>query len=502
MSFNDKDRLIVDQDIDQFVIYFEAIFDHPPTVKCFTGYLGATFNGESCQFLECVNEYRKVKHERKRFQMAHDLFERFIAEGANTQLNLRGDIRNKIQKVLNPDNVSSSPISIVSARTSTGGNANNNNPNSPQSNGSPVPFVSRHSLDSTNSTDSASVSSESVSTIANRCKSPTTDYSASNLSSNSTNGLNCPKNLFDEVESSVLLSLKENNFKSFLESDYFKTYLKTQPLKVLYEIGSVKEDSQLFYVESLGDLKNESFSINDFKFLKMQLSNYDPNEWEVIGSSKHHKCYFSKKSYDMGESIGLNFFKFDCTFPFNIKHVMNTIFEKEYRLQYDGNLCEIEQLNYVEKKATDGPVTGSSLMASSVTREIYKLVWPFNPREFIVSSSGVFDTSTNTYYIGKKSCVTNKAPSEPKKGVVRAVSMGGWAFQAIDENTCRYSQIFYLDFKGNIPRGVVKTILKDRAKSFLKLGTKYIKINEKRGFLCKESNEMWRSIEENGNVII
>jgi len=293
----------------------------------------------------------------------------------------------------------------------------------------------------------------------------------------------------------VLLSLKENQFKAFLESSHFKSFLKTQPLQVLYEIGSVRVDSSLHYVENLGDLKNEHFSLNDFKFIKSQFSNYDPSEWELIGSSTNHKCYWSTKQYDMGSSIGLGFYKFDVIFPFNIKHVMNTIFEQQYRVKYDGNLNQIQQLNYVNKNLSN------SMMASSITKEIYKLVWPLNNRDFIVSSSGLFDTTNDTYYVGKKSCESTKAPP-PEKNVIRSICVGGWAFKEITPTSTKYSQLFFLDMKGNIPRSVTKTLVKDRAKNFMKVGTKYMKINEKRGFKCEESNLMWKTIEENGSITL
>ncbi|KAF0981221.1 hypothetical protein FDP41_013009 [Naegleria fowleri] len=544
-SFNDKKRLIVQDDISQFDIHFEAIFDHPETFACFTTYLSNTMNSECSEFLQSVNEYRKIKHERKRLQLATKMYEKFIADSSNSQLNLRNDIKMRVYKVVNPNSPTpgqapsnSGSLEEVEVQLPTVKNTRSSRSNSSGSGGV------RNSLDSTSSGSSISFTNGS-SAVTN------VEVSTSSLPSHGST-VTCPKNLFDEVESLVLLQLKENHFSTFLASDHFKNFLKKQPLQILYEIGSLKSDSLLQFVESLSEtMKCENFTLHDFRFIKKQFSNYDPSEWEVIGSSDHHKCYMSKRTYDMGESVGLSFFKFDVTFPYSAKQVMNTFFEQEYRYQYDGELSRIEQLAYYEKKisnsaigsiqcmtsssspsnspqispqnnipsspTTDSPMTivsstssalnnnhsnaTSILLATSLTQEIYKLVWPFSNRDFIVSSSGIYDLSTNTYFMGKKSCLSEKA-KKPEKNVVRAFSFGGWAYKEIDEKTTQYSQMFYMDLKGNIPKPIVKSILKDRAKHFMKVGTKFLKLNEKRGFICNQDNFMLKTFEENGAMYL
>ena len=476
MAFNDKQRLITDEDIGLFDVYFEAILDHEESFKCFTQFLHSTYNSESCEFLDKVNEFRKIKHDRKRSHMAAQIYEKYIVEGSSLQLNIRGDLKNKIAKVLFPADASHSSSSLESPNRI----APKSDCTSPQT----TPFQRRNSSDSSSS-DLSSLNETSSSTSDKR-----SSVDAPSLHS-------CPKNLFDEVESMILLSLKESHFKSFLESGIFKQYLKTQPLKTLYEIGSVRSNTTLFYMDSLGDLKSERFSLNELQFIKDQMVKTEPNEWEVIGQSKDHRCYLSTKTFDFGGTLGLQFFKFEVTFPFGLTECMNTFLEQEYRLKYDGNLSFIQQLGYSEHKAaTNG---SSTSLASSVTQEIYKLGWPLDNREFILTTAGVFDRTDNMYVIGKKTCITDKAPPT-KKGTVNATCIGGWGFKPVNEHSTKYYQLFYIDFKGNVPRAVIRSILKDRAKSFSKVGLKYIKLNEKRGFICKEDNMVWKSINENGQV--
>ena len=490
MAFNDKQRPVTDEDLGLFDIFFEAILDHPPTFDCFTKFLYSSFNSESSEFLEKVNEYRKIKHERKRLQMATQMYEKYIAEGANTQLNLRSDLKQKISKVIfsQPPPTASSPsiltdTSRVSVTIPSSASRSSDCVKTPSSPPTAIRDLQRNS-NYRNSCDSESSTESSLTE-------PNTPLSETDSS------CGCPKTLFDEVESMVLLSLKESHFKSFLESDTFKQYAKKQPLKTLYEIGAVKANTTLFFVESLGDLKSERFSVNDFQFLKDQMLNTDKKEWELIGSSDAHKTFLSNKTFDFGGSLGLQFFKFEVTFPFGVKECMNTLMEQEYRLKYDGELAVINQLNYAHMKPSTN--TAHPTMASSITQEIYKLGWPLDNREFIVSSSGIYDSAAGMYIIGKKTCQSDKAPPV-RKGTLRVTCLGGWGFQPIDEHTTKYYQVFYIDFKGNVPRAFIRALLKGRAKRFLKTGSKYMKMNEKRGFICKEDNLMWKTIQENGTI--
>ncbi|KAG2382152.1 hypothetical protein C9374_005354 [Naegleria lovaniensis] len=572
-SFNDKKRIIVPDDISQFDIHFEAIFDHAETFACFTNYLSnQCLNSECSDFLQSVNEFRKIKHERKRLQMATKMYEKFMADASNSQLNLRNDFKMRIYKVVYPNSQQMAPSNSGASldqfsvneqihsdvQLPTVKTANKNTQSSRSNSSGSGAGVGRNSLDSTSSSSSNSLTNGSATATSLEANSSPIPLHGSTVT--------CPKNLFDEVESLVLLQLKENHFAAFLSSEHFKNFLKKQPLQLLYEIGSLKSDSLLQFVESLSEtMKCENFTLHDFRFIKKQFSNYEPDEWEIIGSSQHHKCYMSKRTYDMGESVGLSFFKFDVTFPFSAKQVMNTFFEQEYRYEYDGELNRIEQLAYYEKKISNNnnnhwnsttnsvspqqqpqqsqhsstpssPTTSNSpsllsspshtlnhpststtsttttsttshvnatsiLLATSLTQEIYKLVWPFSPRDFIVSSSGLYDLGTKTYLMGKKSCLSEKA-KKPEKNVVRAFSFGGWAFKEIDDKTTQYSQMFYMDLKGNIPKPIIKSILKDRAKHFMKVGTKFLKLNEKRGFICNQDNFMWKTIEENGAMYL
>nr|CAG4716976.1 unnamed protein product [Naegleria fowleri] len=637
-AFNNKKRLIVEEDISQFDIHFEALFDYGPTLECFTRYLKETMNTESSEFLASVNEFRKMKHERKRMQLALKMYDKFIADQASSQLNLRRDVRMKIHNVLFPHQavplhsshsssldqyagiqqqqsttqpmengvhslhsvvVSSSSSSqekrssMNNSITTTTNNNNNNSFNNshhgmdtpttlsitttsnsttmmetsespltppqklPMKKGSSCdsnhtnddPAVcttnnnyhhnNRHSIDSSNSSASSYTNSSSVGGgYSNHLES-------SHMSSSGTNTTStCPKSLFDEVESQVLLQLKENHFVAFLESDFFKQFLKKQPLQVLYEIGTLKCDSVLQMADALNDtLRVEHVTLQDFKFVKNQFVSNNPNDWELIGSNSHYKCFLSTKTYDMGESEGLHFFKFHVTFPYHVSQVMSTMFEMEYRRKIETHLTHTERVAYLEKNFSStlnssstmsalscssscssssphhhhrqGPPSSSSsfssasvLMSSVLVYEKYKLVWPLTDRDFVTSQSGAYDATTSTYYLVMKG-LTECQPSrlevvlgkkEDNKNVIRGLSFGGCAFREVSPTSTEYSQLFYMDLKGRIPKQMIKAMIKDRAKEFTKIGTKLLQHNETFGFKVRNDNMVWKTFEENGTL--
>ncbi|KAG2388520.1 hypothetical protein C9374_000684 [Naegleria lovaniensis] len=598
-SFNNKKRLIVQQDLSQFDIHFEAIFDYAPALECFTRYLHETMNTESSDFLSSVNEFRKMKHERKRLQLAMKMYEKFIADQASSQLNLRRDVRMKIHNVLFPNqavplyshsssldhsptmNIPSTsngqpvtcPTNVEIGHTlpsgedhptpqqqpnvSTTSTLLQSNPTTTDvttpttSNGSPITPLPvqtrmnnqdpatcpsrRASMDSTSSSASSYTNSSSIGGGYSKQQQQQSHSNTETTTSPSNLGNHpaCPKTLFDEVESHVLLQLKQNHFVSFIESEFFLQFLQKQPLQVLYEIGSIREGSVLQLADSLCEtLRIENVTCQDFKFVKNQLVSNLAQDWELIGSNAHYKCYLSTKTYDMGESQGLHFFKFHVTFPYHVLQVMSTMFEMEYKKKIETHLTHTERVAYLEKnfensnsssamKGTRSSSTSSMasnnssnsqtnqtahshaselLMASVLVYEKYKLVWPLSDRDFVTTQSGAFDANSNTYFWIMKGLSECARVKKEEKNVIRGLSFGGCSFRELTPNSTEYSQLFYMDLKGRIPKSVIKGMIKDRAKEFTKIGTKLLQHNETMGFKVRDDNMVWKTFEENGTL--
>ncbi|KAL9652290.1 hypothetical protein ABK040_011949 [Willaertia magna] len=464
MSLNNKQRLCTERDADSFDIHFEAILDHDEAFNCFTNFLQQSYNNESALFLIQINEYRKIKYEKTRLQKANEIVTLFIKEGAENQLNLKASIRKGIETTIETWNRSA---------------VTNNNDDK-----------SENSL----STDD---SNNGISNYRN---------------------VNNDKSLFDEAENSILLSLKGNQFCNFLKHEHFKQFIVKYPLQFLYEIGSPKENSDLSFIESFNNFGNEYVTLLDFKFLKHKLM--DDKDWTLVDHSRNHKCHISTNTFDFCDSTGVHFIKSEATFPnYTIQQVMNTLCDRENRIAYDPNLKEILKVNYLPATKQHNNSSQHTQFATSITHEIYNLTWPFTDRDFVGRTSTIYDKTDNIYLMAKLS-VENENTPKPRKGTIRALSLGGWAFQLIDLDTqqiipsppgekveldgrkfaTRFYQIFFIDFKGKIPKAVVNKLWQIRAKSFYKIGIKFLKQNEKNGFICKDDVNAIKTLEENGAV--
>ncbi|KAL9642295.1 hypothetical protein ABK040_007294 [Willaertia magna] len=470
MSFNDKKRLATLNDLKEFVISFEAILDHPPTYEILQHFLEQSNNGELLLFLKNVTEYRSIKSEKHRIQKAKEMKTIFFNQ-QNSKLNLFTEI-----KVLT--------------------NLENNN--------------------------------------------------------------GASKTIFDNLETEILLSIKENYFKSFLESDIFKQFIVKNSIEVLHEIGSLKFDASLRLVESFGDLTNDTMTLKDAKFIKMKLDsevdcNEQNSEWKLISKRKsknsNHILYFSLQTFDFGSSTGVTFFRIEVDFPYPALLVLNTLIEKEYRIENDGNLTNLEAIKYNpsnynnsienntiidtshlidnnlsnhhnvneknnntndKNKTTDNhnkidvnnyPNDTEIQLATCNILETYWLNWPLADREFLGCYACVFDETKQSYYILRKTCHCKEIPN-PRKGKIRGAGVGGWKVTILDENSCKYTQVFYVDFKGNIPRAIISAMIKRRAKITYKLTLKYLEKNLKRGNLCLEDLNIYKTLKENTDKFI
>ncbi|KAL9647909.1 hypothetical protein ABK040_008180 [Willaertia magna] len=475
---NNKSRLATLTDFQNFDYHFEAVLDNAGTFDCLTKYLETSLNKESAQFLKALNDYRKIKFEKKRVEISFDIYKTFIADNAPQQINLNGSIKKKIEAVLYPlQQKSELKVDNTSSVSSTNSES------------------SRSSIDSDNSTNSSS--SNNKSSVSNNntdssCSSPNVGYYKS-----------FPRNLYDEAESVVLYNLKENHFKQFIDSKDFLNYVQTQPVQLLFDIGTPKESSSLCFVENLSDLKSQYWTWSDFKFLKQKFLETDEKEWEMISKGSDHKCFMSKEKFEFGDCEGTPFFKFEIEFPYGIAEVMNTMFELEYLKKLDPNIDETQFIKYNPKEVLTSNSDLSQNMthfASAVVYESFKLGWPITDRDFLSSVSAVHLKKENAYMMGKKTCECTET-YKPKKGAIRSVCLGGWMFLPMGLKKTKYIQLYFLDFKGKIPRGLVEDVYKKRAKGFYKLGMKYLKESEKKGFVCKNDfMKCLKSIDENGPV--
>ncbi|KAL9658060.1 hypothetical protein ABK040_012298 [Willaertia magna] len=458
MSLNDKNRLITDSDLTHFHIPFESVLNHQPTFECFLNYLNTSHNDEVSKFLKYSVEFKQLKTQKERLQKAFEIYQFFIQDGSIHQLNLNSNIRQKIKEVI-----------FEKANTLT--------------------------LEEDN-TDTLSTCSTNSGTSSSEIS------SSSNINSSSNN---IPSSLFTKAENYLLLNLKETKFNDFLQSKIFKKYMKEKPLQFLYDIGTLKETSHFKLIENLCDITREVITFYDFKFVKEKMNSDNKDDWELIDSGKNYKTYLSADTFNFGSSNGVNFCKFEIIFPYEAKNVMKTILEVDYRLQYDGTLTNVQEIKYINKPNTQNE-KGNTQFATGIFMDTYHFGWPITDRELLMCCSAVYDKKEKSYLFVGKSCNCKEAPIE-KKDPIRGVCISGWKFKEdYDPITLKpftkFCQLFYLDLKGKIPRILVYQNVKKRAKNFYKIGLKYLKIHEKKGFVTINDTKAMEMVEENGAIEI
>lgn len=264
---------------------------------------------------------------------------------------------------------------------------------------------------------------------------------------------NYRRNMFDALENHIVSSMKDHVFPMFLKSKLFMSLIDCSTLDLLYQIGTVNENTLLNYIDKLSNLNDEYVTLDDLKFIESQVSETTGN-WELLGKGKNYKCLYSKDSYNIGDSSGLNFFKYYIDIDYDFEICLATFKEKQYRLMLDKNLVSLDNIAYLTPK-------NEKQLYTTITRDEYKIIYPFENREFIVSTSGI--KKDNKIYIIMK---TSNYESPYKTNAIRCPSFGAWVFENMGNNKTRYCQLHYVDFKIPIPNAILKMLLKKRAKQF------------------------------------
>lgn len=402
MSYNDKDRKINLSDVSNFNINIEAVLDCKLALRYFIQFLRDTSNTENANFILDVSQYREIRYEGKRLDKAKYIYNTYIKENAEYELNINSTTRDEIYNAMNEGTIG-------------------------------------------------------------------------------------VKHIFDNVERIIIRGMNEQIFPLFLKSRLFEKFIEISTLNILYEIGTIKKNSILYYIDGLCHLKDYYITHDDVEFIQSQA--LDSNcGWDIIGRSEHHSCWYSKDTYNIGESNRLNFFKYYVNIDEPMLTCYNTFKELEYRKLIDKNLVTIDNVTYLTPEK-------EGQYHTSITREEYKLVFPFKNREFIVSTSAVHVAKNKIVIVMK----TSNYPVEHKNKVIRCPSIGGWIFESDinDDNKTRYCQFHYIDFKGQVPKKVMKILLKTRAKQFYSKSKEVIDKFGSMGNVNIEDNGIGRTLHDN-----
>lgn len=299
---------------------------------------------------------------------------------------------------------------------------------------------------------------------------------------------NCRKNMFDQLKNHILSSMNDHIFPLFLRSKLFTSFIESSTLYTLYQIGSVNNSTLLYYIDKLDNLRDEYVTWNDVQFIESQtLDSMDG--WKIIKNGGHYKCLYSKNSYNIGDSSGLNFFKYYIDIDCDVETCLSIFKESKYRLMLDGNIVSIDNIAYLTPKT-------NNQLYTAISREEYKIIYPYENREFIVSTSGI-RKDNKIIIIMKTSCYDT--PSKNK--TIRCPSVGGWIFEDVGNGKTRYCQFHCVDFRMSIPNGIIKMLLKKRARQFYVKSKNIIEKLASTQYVSIMDNNIGKTIFDNSDKV-
>ncbi|KAL9651164.1 hypothetical protein ABK040_008236 [Willaertia magna] len=300
-------------------------------------------------------------------------------------------------------------------------------------------------------------------------------------------------NLFDDLEISILVNLKEGHFKTFLQSDNFLKYVQNSGLEALYDLGVVNGAVPTSLKDSIINIRTDHFIRQDIEFLKSRLTSDLDSEWDLIQTSTNHRLYSSKQLYEFGSIPQDKMIRVEMEFKCNPLELIHTLFNSQLRKKYDVNLVDVQPLSYIPRATKS-----EEQLASSLVLETHQLYFPLAMREFPTLYTCVKDNLGN-YIVCKKSCDCPELPP-PKKGNVRAVHIHGVMIQQVEENRCKFSKVVLVDFKGSVPRSMIMNYFKKRFKTMHKEISKILERNENKNYRC--DHKVLNTLTENKDIDI
>ena len=149
-----------------------------------------------------------------------------------------------------------------------------------------------------------------------------------------------------------------------------------------------------------------------------------------------------------------------------VEDVLATAFSIDMRLQNDGNLVQVQAVDYL-------PPTEKYKHASAITCEYFHLGSLLNDRYLVFAGSikqeTIADTGFKRYIVARKTIDRDVQLLESaRKNSIRGDCVGGYIFEQADsENkTTRYYECGWIDLKGAVPAWMWNIIVSTRGTAY------------------------------------
>jgi hypothetical protein len=281
--------------------------------------------------------------------------------------------------------------------------------------------------------------------------------------------LDCPRDLFQELRTTVVLNLKEESLKKFLVSDTFLRFALAmsekdpkfldkldaplthdevsdeiiEPLEDLQDPGDAEKNSEL---SILYDLNQISISDDDFDQLHLDVRN--TAMWRPVYVSTKRTVSVSRSAFFNGRR-GLKKMCESGVVPFTVEEAFNAYVDSDYLQVIEKEISSQTEVDYI--------IAGKYAM--SIVNLKYKLRFPLQNRDFSLILCARRESNGSITML-RKSVVHPLIPVQ--KGYIRGVVTGGIIFEKVGEGLTRYTQSFFVDYGGWISSALFNKLMEFR----------------------------------------
>ena len=350
----------------------------------------------------------------------------------------------------------------------------------------------------------------------------------------------CPKDLFINLETLALKSLKDDSFSKFIKSKLFTKYLErkkqTDPTFLVRFVksslsdknsdntsengsttkgavtsnsntGSASEKNtntsdsdEIIEIEDENDVKEhvkfcpkcgtelldlDNWVYTDKDFKKVLDNLLDMNQWKVLHESESGRTYVSPPELHnhLSNSRRHTQIKYIGEMDCSSHSLFNMWIDPDYLQSRDSRLESCKQIDFIR----------SGKYATVVHHEILKMKFPQQNRDFVHAFCCKFDEEEQRYMCISRSVNHPKAPVTSK--VVRGEVKTAFMVERINDQKCRYYYAVTADFGGWLNEDFYLKALKSESEFIHSMLIKLVKQRDQLGKKRPEKGGLIQSLD-------
>ncbi len=275
---------------------------------------------------------------------------------------------------------------------------------------------------------------------------------------------------FDNVYSVTYCLLKLDVFPRFIRSKIFTKFIKKNS-SIVKSLQKQTDDKQILY--TMEDYYAPTITEKDVRFI--QYLNKDSNNWKLFKYFKKSRledcatCYINSGEIMAGNNVPSYlkkrpFVKIDMYLPFGLDQVLRAVFDEEIYAKVDPNWIGVDRVSFTKPDKSLGID-----YASSILTEKFRIPL-FAPRILHYNVTLVRDPDDPNiiYEVIRDAKMTQKPP----KGYVKGHIVGCFAFQRIDDELTRFSNVVAFHLGGTFGKiaytPMAKLMASDRCTNYRK----------------------------------